>query len=152
MTPNTIILNKAYKLAQKAAQLDEVPVGAVIYNSKTNEIIATAYNETEKLKNPIAHAEIRAIQKACKKLKTKRLNGYSLFVTLEPCVMCAGAISNAHLDAVYFGAFDKKTGGVCQGAQVFTHPQTHHKPIVEGGFNCLENGKLLTDFFKSKRK
>ncbi|MBQ8250515.1 MAG: nucleoside deaminase [Alphaproteobacteria bacterium] len=152
MKPNETILKTAYVQAQKAFKEDEVPVGAVIYNSNTGEIISTAYNETEKTKNPLAHAEILAIQKACETLNTKRLNGYSLFVTLEPCVMCAGAISLARLDAVYFGAFDPKTGAVLQGAEVFKHTQTHHKPIVLGGLNADENGKILTDFFKAKRK
>jgi len=152
MKPNETILKTAYEQAQKAFKEDEVPVGAVIYNSNTGEIISTAYNETEKTKNPLAHAEILAIQKACETLGVKRLNGYSLFVTLEPCVMCAGAISLARLDAVYFGAFDPKTGAVLQGAEVFKHTQTHHKPIVQGGINADENGKILTDFFKAKRK
>lgn len=152
MKPTETILKTAYEQAQKAFKEDEVPVGAVIYNSNTGEIISTAYNETEKTKNPLAHAEILAIQKACETLNTKRLNGYSLFVTLEPCVMCAGAISHARLDAVYFGAFDPKTGAILQGAEVFKHTQTHHKPIVQGGINADENGKLLTDFFKAKRK
>ncbi len=152
MKPTETILKTAYEQAQKAFKEDEVPVGAVIYNSNTGEIISTAYNETEKTKNPLAHAEILAIQKACETLNTKRLNGYSLFVTLEPCVMCAGAISHARLDAVYFGAFDPKTGAILQGAEVFKHSQTHHKPIVQGGINADENGKLLTDFFKAKRK
>lgn len=152
MKPTETILKIAYEQAQKAFKEDEVPVGAVIYNSNTGEIISTAYNETEKTKNPLAHAEILAIQKACETLNTKRLNGYSLFVTLEPCVMCAGAISHARLDAVYFGAFDPKTGAILQGAEVFKHTQTHHKPIVQGGINADENGKLLTDFFKAKRK
>lgn len=152
MKPNETILNTAYKQALKAYQEDEVPVGAVIYNSKTKEIIATTHNQTEKLKNPLAHAETLAIQEACNFLNTKRLNGYSLFVTLEPCVMCAGALSLSRLDAIYFGAFDPKTGGICQGAEVFTHKQTHHKPIIQGGFEAQKNGKLLTDFFKEKRK
>lgn len=147
-----MILKTAYDLARQAFQNDEVPVGAVVYHSETGEILSTAYNQTEKLKDSLAHAEILAIQKGLKKLNQKRLNGYSLFVTLEPCVMCAGAISLARLDAVYFGAFDKKTGAICQGAQVYIHSQTHHKPIVEGGFDEQKNGQILTDFFKQKRK
>ncbi len=152
MKPTQTILNTAYELAQKAFSEDEVPVGAIVYHSQTGEIISTSYNKTVQLKNALAHAEILAINEACEKLKCKRLTGYSLFVTLEPCVMCAGAISLARLDAIYFGAYDQKTGGICQGAQVFTHQQTHHKPYIEGGFNEIENGQILTNFFKDKRK
>ena len=151
MKPNETILQIAHEQAQKAFKEDEVPVGAVVYHSETYEIIYTAYNETEQTKNPLAHAEILAIQRACEKLKVKRLTGYSLFVTLEPCVMCAGALSLARLDAIYFGAFDPKTGAILQGAEVFKHKQTHHKPVIQGGINADENGKLLTDFFKAKR-
>ena len=152
MKPNETILNTAYEQAQKAFNENEVPVGSVIYNSTTGEIISTAHNETEKTKNPLAHAEILAILRACETLGVKRLNGYSLFVTLEPCVMCAGALSLARLDAVYFGAFDPKTGAILQGAEVFKHSQTHHKPIVQGGINADANGQLLTIFFRKKRK
>ena len=152
MNPNETILKTAYQYALKASQKDEVPVGAVIYHTKTQEIIACAHNQTEQKKNPLAHAEILAIQKACKKLDVKRLNGYSLFVTLEPCVMCAGAISWARLDNVFFGAFDPKTGALLQGAQVFSHKQTHHKPTFKGGFDEEKNSQILTQFFKQKRK
>ena len=152
MIPNEMILKTAYKYAEKAFQKDEVPVGAVIYNTCTKEIIACAHNQTEMKKNPLAHAEILAIQKACKKLGVKRLNGYSLFVTLEPCTMCAGALSWARLDNVFFGAFDPKTGGIQQGAKVFKHTQTHHKPNVQGGFDEEKNSQILTQFFKQKRK
>lgn len=148
---NEKILQKAFTLAQKAARQDEVPVGAVIFETKTDKIIATAFNQTEQKKNPMAHAEILAIHKACRKLKIKRLNGYSLFVTLEPCVMCAGAISLARLDYLYFGAYDKKTGGICQGAKVFEQKQTHHKPGVTGGIGQELCGRLLTSFFQKKR-
>ena len=151
MTPNETILKIAYQYALKAFQKDEVPVGAVIYHTKTKKIIACAHNQTEVKKNPLAHAEILVIQKACKKLKVKRLNGYSLFVTLEPCVMCAGAISWARLDNVFFGAFDQKTGAVLQGASVFSHSQTHHKPNFQGGFDEEKNSQILTQFFKQKR-
>ena len=131
------ILKKAFRLAQKAAEKQEVPVGAVIFDTQTRQIIASAYNQTEKLKNPTAHAEIRAIQKACRKLNTKRLNGCS--------------ISNARLDALYFGAFDQKSGGVCQGARVFEQKQTHHKPQITGGISKDVFGRLLTSFFQQKR-
>ena len=152
MQPNETILKTAHELALQAAREDEVPVGAIVYHSQTKEIISTCYNQTEKQKNPLAHAEILAIQKACQKLNVKRLTGYSLFVTLEPCTMCAGALAWARLDGVFFGAFDPKTGAIKQGCKVFTHPQTHHKPIIQGGFDAEKNGQILTDFFKQKRK
>lgn len=138
-------------MAKKAFLADEVPVGAVVFHSQTGEIIATACNQTEKTSNPAAHAELIAIQKACRKLKVKRLTGYSLFVTLEPCAMCAGAVSWARLDHLYYGAYDLKTGAVNQGACVFTHSQTHHKPAITGGIEADACAKLLTDFFKQKR-
>lgn len=138
-------------MAQKAYESDEVPVGAVVFDTKTGAVVAAAHNQTERQKNPAAHAELLAIQKACRKLKVKRLTGYSLFVTLEPCAMCAGAVAWARLDALYFGAYDVKTGAVNQGACVFSHPQTHHKPVVQGGVHEEVCGALLTDFFKQKR-
>lgn len=152
MQPNETILKTAYELALQAAKEDEVPVGAIVYHSQTKEIISACYNQTEKQKNPLAHAEILAIQEACKKLNMKRLTGYSLFVTLEPCTMCAGALSWARLDGVFFGAYDPKTGAIEQGCKVFSHSQTHHKPIIQGGFDAEKNGQILTDFFKQKRK
>ena len=149
---NDALIKKALAAARKAATRDEVPVGAVIFDSKTGAVIATAFNQTERLKDPLAHAEVLAIKKACRKLDEKRLNGYSMFVTLEPCTMCAAAISLARLDVLYFGAADPKTGGVNHGARVFEHPQTHHKPRVVSGLHAEECGRLLTDFFSAKRK
>lgn len=146
------IIKKGIQLAQKAAVLDEVPVGAVLFNSKTFEIISTGYNKTERLFNTTAHAEIECIRKAEKKLKTTHLVGHSLFVTLEPCPMCAGAIGWSKLDAVYFGATDPKSGGVLVGPKIFTHTQCHHKPAVFFGFMAEQCGQLLSDFFKGKRK
>ena len=142
-------MDEAIKEAEISLSEGGVPIGAVIV--KDGKIIARAHNIKETKKNAVGHAEILAIQRACEKLKVKRLTGYSLFVTLEPCVMCAGALSLARLDAIYFGAFDPKTGAILQGAEVFKHKQTHHKPVIQGGINADENGKLLTDFFKAKR-
>jgi len=149
---NETIFKKAYGLAQQAFKADEVPVGAVIFKTETGEIIATGRNQTEKLKDPLAHAEMVCIKKALKKTGEKRLVGYSLFVTLEPCVMCAGAIAAVRLDTLYFGAYDQKSGAVNQGAQVFTHPQTHHKIKVIGGIHEVECGDLMRTFFKNKRE
>ena len=145
------IILAALNEAHKAFDLDEVPVGAVVFNSKTGEIVAKAHNLVEKNKNPLKHAEIQVIEKYIKKIGDKFLGGYSMFVTLEPCVMCAGAIAWARLDGLYYGASDPKTGAVEQGAKVFSHPQTHHKLKVEKWAN-LECGALMTQFFKGKRK
>lgn len=145
------IILAALKEAHKAFELDEVPVGAVVFNSQTGEIIAKAHNLVEKKKNPLNHAEIQVIEKSLKKINDKFLDGYSMFVTLEPCVMCAGAIAWARLDGLYYGASDPKTGAIEQGAKVFSHSQTHHKLKVEKWAN-LECGALMTQFFKRKRK
>lgn len=145
------IVELALQKAKEAYLLDEIPVGAVVFNSQNFEVVATAHNETVQKYDPLAHAEIVAIRQACDKLQTKQLVGYSIFTTLEPCVMCAGAIGWARLDNVYFGASDPKTGAVDQGAQVFIHPQTHHKPEIIRGIRAEECGALMTKFFKNKR-
>jgi len=145
------IILTALKEAHKAFELDEVPVGAVIFNTQTGEIITKAHNLVEKKNNPLTHAEIQVIEKALKKINDKFLGGYSIFITLEPCVMCAGAIAWARLDGLYYGASDPKTGAIEQGAKVFSHTQTHHKLKVEKWTN-LECGALMTQFFKEKRK
>ena len=145
------IILTALTEAHKAFELDEVPVGAVVFNSKTGEIVAKAHNLVEKKKNPLQHAEMQVIEKSLKKLNDKFLGGYSIFITLEPCVMCAGAIAWARLDGLYYGASDPKTGAIEQGAKVFSHSQTHHKLKIEKWAN-LECGALMTQFFKGKRK
>ena len=144
------IKNQAFYMAQKAFRADEVPVGAVIFNSITGEIIAKTHNQTEQKKDVLAHAEMLAIRQATRKLKRKFLDGYSMYVTLEPCVMCAGAISWARLDAVYYGANDPKTGAVRQGAKVFKRRQTHHKPKSKS-VPCPECSQIMSQFFKEKR-
>ena len=149
---NENIFRVAYEEALAALQADEVPVGAVLFHTQTGEVVATARNRTEENRDPLAHAELLCIQAACRKLGVKRLTGYSLFVTLEPCTMCAGAIAWARLDHLYFGAYDPKTGGVCQGSCVFTHPQTHHKINITGGIHADECGSLMTRFFQERRK
>ena len=144
------IIKRALQCARRAFQADEVPVGAVIFNTQTKEILTTAYNQTEAKKDVLSHAEMLAIRKACKKLNCKFLDGFSMFVTLEPCTMCAAAIAWARLDAIYYGATDPKTGGVRQGAKVFTHSQTHHK--IKNQFECVpECGQIIHGFFKKKR-
>lgn len=149
---NDIIFNIAYAQAQKAYDSDEVPIGAVVFNSTTNDIISMAHNQTETLQDPTAHAEVLAIRVACEKLGVKRLDGYSLFTTLEPCAMCAGAIAWAHLDTLYYGASDPKSGAIEQGAQIFKQAQTHHKPVLVHDIQADKCSILLTNFFKHKRQ
>lgn len=144
------IIKKAFQYAQRAFRADEVPVGAVIFDSQTGEILTAARNQTERRKDVLAHAEMLAVRQASKKLNRKFLDGYSMFVTLEPCTMCAAAIAWARLDAIYYGATDPKTGGIRQGAKVFTRPQTHHKIQVQFT-NVPECGQMMHDFFQKKR-
>ena len=136
--------------ARAAATRGEVPVGAVVVSAK-GEIIARAGNRTREDKDPTAHAEVLAIRAACVALDQERLEGCDLYVTLEPCAMCAGAIAAARLARVYYGASDPKSGGVAQGARVFAHPQCHHVPQVFDGIAEQEARALLQDFFAIKR-
>ena len=135
--------------AKKAASRGEVPVGALI--EINGEIISSAGNRTRELKDPTAHAEILVIRNACSILGVERLTGANLYVTLEPCPMCAAAISNARIASLYFGASDIKSGGINQGPCIFNHPQSHHKPEIYDGIAELGCRKLLLDFFKHKR-
>jgi tRNA(Arg) A34 adenosine deaminase TadA len=139
----------ALQEATAAALRGEVPVGAVIVGPKG--VIAAAGNRTRELNDPTAHAEVLAIRAACNALGQERLTGYDLYVTLEPCPMCAAAISNARLARLYYGAADPKSGGVAQGAKIFSHPQCHHRPEVYDGIAAAESETLLRDFFAKKR-
>ena len=143
-------MQKAICLAKKAYKKGEVPIGAIIVLN--GKIIAKAYNKRETKQQATAHAEVLAIQKACKKLKTFRLNDCTLYVTLEPCVMCAGAIINARVGKVVFGAYDKKFG--CSGSlyNLLGDKKFNHHPEVVGGVMEEECSKLLTNFFENKRK
>ena len=134
--------------AEIAEKKDEVPVGAIVV--KDGKIIAKAHNLIEKKQDATCHAEIIAIKKACKKLKSWRLDGAEMFVTLEPCPMCAGAIVNSRIRKVYFGARDDKNGAVCSVMQMFDFPFTH-KPEFEGGVMEKECADILSDFFKNLR-
>jgi tRNA(Arg) A34 adenosine deaminase TadA len=136
--------------ARKAALRGEVPVGAVVMSSD-GAVIAQAGNQTRELNDPTAHAEILAIRAACAALGRERLNGCDLYVTLEPCPMCAAAISNARIARLYYGASDPKSGGVAQGAKVFSHAQCHHVPEVYDGISEQECARLLADFFEQLR-
>lgn len=136
--------------AQAAAARGEVPVGAVIVRG--GDVIARAGNQTRALNDPTAHAEMLVIRAACAALGQERLTGCDLYVTLEPCPMCAAAISNARIARLYYGAADPKSGGVAQGPRVFTHPQCHHKPEVYDGIASQEAENILRDFFAAKRE
>lgn len=140
----------ALEQARLAAERGEVPVGAVIV-SPEGRVIAEDRNRTRINNDPTAHAEINAIRAACAALGQERLPGHDLYVTLEPCAMCAAAISNARIRRVYYGASDPKSGGVECGARVFEHPQTHHKPELYSGIDAEAAEALLTEFFKEKR-
>ncbi len=136
--------------ARAAAARGEVPVGAVVVGSD-GAVLARAGNRTLELKDPTAHAEILAIRAACTATGSERLPGAVLYVTLEPCAMCASAISQARIARLVYGASDPKSGGVGQGAKVFTHAQTHHVPEVVDGIGAGEASDLLKGFFSEKR-
>ena len=136
--------------ARAAAARGEVPVGAVVV-APGGEIIARAGNRTRELADPTAHAEMLAIRAACARLGQERLMGHDLYVTLEPCPMCAAAISAARIARLYYGASDPKSGGVAFGARVFSHPQCHHVPEVYDGLSEAEASALLLGFFADRR-
>lgn len=142
-------MQAAMELARTAAQKGEVPIGAVIV--RNGEIIASAHNLTETNSDPTAHAETLAIRSACEILKSPRLIDCDLYVTLEPCPMCAAAISFARIRRLYFGAADAKGGGVENGPRIFSHPTCHHRPEVYGGMQENEASILLKEFFKKRR-
>ena len=133
-----------------AAARGEVPVGAVVTDA-AGQVVARAGNRTRELADPTAHAEMLAIRAACAVLGSERLIGCTLTVTLEPCAMCAAAIAAARLERVVYGASDPKSGGVEQGARVFSHAQAHHRPEVVAGVAEAESTKLLKDFFAGRR-
>ncbi len=135
--------------AQKAKTKDEVPVGAVIVHR--GKVIAKAYNQRESKKDPLGHAEIYAISKAAKKLGGWRLHGCTLVVTLEPCPMCAGAIINARIDKVVFGALDPKAGAF-GSLYNLAEGKLNHKPIIVGGVLEKECAEQISSYFKEKRK
>lgn len=145
-------MERALALAAYAAEQDEVPIGAVVVNPENGEIISEAYNLSEHVADASAHAEILAIRKACEKLKFNRLRGMDLYVTLEPCTMCAAAISFARIQNLYFGAVDAKGGAVVSGVKFYDSPTCHHRPEVQGGIMERECGQILKDFFKAKRE
>ena len=142
-------MRRALDLAAQAASDCEVPVGAVITNG--DRIIAEARNAMRGSLDPTAHAEMAAIRSAAEALGQPRLDGCTLWVTLEPCAMCAAAASLARIEAVRFGAEDPKGGGVVHGARVFAQPTCHHRPEVFGGIGEEESAALLKRFFEERR-
>ncbi|MGQ9366976.1 nucleoside deaminase [Azospirillum sp. ST 5-10] len=137
--------------AQAAAARGEVPVGAVLVEPASGRVLARAGNRTEALNDPTAHAEVLAIRAACAAAGAPRLPGIDLYVTLEPCALCAAAISFARLRRVYFGAYDPKGGGVEHGPRFFAQPTCHHAPEVYGGFAETQAAALLRTFFRDRR-
>ena len=136
--------------ARAAAIRGEVPVGAVVVGPD-GQVVAQAGNRTRELSDPSAHAELLAIRAACAVIGSERLVSHDLYVTLEPCAMCAGAIAAARIARLYYGAADPKSGGVAQGARVFSHAQAHHMPEIYSGLSEVESEQLLKDFFASRR-
>lgn len=137
--------------ARAAFARAETPVGAAVVDPATGRVVAAAGNRTRELNDPTAHAEILAIRAACAALGSDRLTALDLYVTLEPCAMCAGAISAARIARLCYGAADPKSGGVDHGARVFIHPQTHHKPEVWSGIAERELSALMRAFFAERR-
>ena len=142
-------MRRALDLAAEAAAVGEVPVGAVV--TLGDEIVAETRNAMRGSNDPTAHAEMAAIRAAAAKLGTPRLDDCTLWVTLEPCAMCAGAVSVARLKSLRFGAEDPKGGGVVNGARVFAQPTCHHRPDVLGGIGETEASELLQRFFAERR-
>lgn len=142
----------ALEAAQAAALAGETPVGAVVVDPASGEVIAVGANQPIGSHDPTAHAEIVAMRAAARKLGNYRLTDLHLFVTLEPCAMCAGAISHARIGRVVFGAEDPKGGAVVNGPRFFEQPTCHWRPIVEGGVLAQEAGDLLRSFFRARRK
>ena len=142
-------MRRALELAAQAGNIGEVPVGALIVHKK--QIISEAYNERESKPSALAHAELTAIADACAKLKRWRLTDCTLYVTLEPCVMCAGALVQARVTRVVYGARDPKAGAVESLYQVLSDTRLNHRPEVSGGILGEECGKILSDFFRERR-
>ena len=142
-------LSRAFAEARAAAARGEVPVGAAVV--RDGLVLGAAGNRTLELRDPTAHAEILAIREACAVLGSERLTGCDLYVTLEPCAMCAGAISFARLRRLYFSALDPKGGGVEHGPRFFAQPTCHHAPEVYGGLRERDAAEMLRTFFREKR-
>ncbi|MBO9589307.1 nucleoside deaminase [Devosia sp.] len=150
MTQTLAPMDLALRLAEEAAALGEAPVGAVVVEG--DRVLAAMRNQMQALGDPTAHAEMLAIREALKVRGTGRLDGCDLYVTLEPCAMCAGAIAHTRLRRVYFAAEDTKAGAVENGVRLFDQPTCHHKPEVIGGVSASRAEAMLVDFFKKLRR
>ena len=144
-------MTRALAQAKAAAERGEAPIGAVLVDGETGAVLAEAGNRVEEINDPTAHAEMLVIRDAAAVLGSMRLGGSHLYVTLEPCAMCAGAIAHARIARLIFGAYDPKGGGVDHGARVFDRPTCHHRPEVIGGMMEEECGAILQAFFQAKR-
>lgn len=144
-------MRAALEEAKKAAARDEVPIGAVLVNIETGRIESAHGNRTREHRDPTAHAEILCIREACGSESAQRIPAYDLFVTLEPCAMCAAALSFARVRRVVFGALDAKGGGVLHGGRFYDQPTCHHRPEIISGLLAEECSTLLQNFFKEKR-
>ena len=143
-------MKEAIKEAKKAELIDEVPIGCVVV--KDGKIISRGHNIRETKQNPIGHAEMVAITKASKKLNSWRLDGCDIYITLEPCIMCSGAIIQSRIRHIYFGAFDPKGGALSSSINVLEAENINHHPEVTSGILQKECSSLLTNYFKNKRK
>lgn len=143
-------MRAALKEANQAAEREEVPIGAVLVN-ENGEIVAHAGNRTREMNDPSAHAEILCIRAACEAANAQRIPDYTLYVTLEPCAMCAAAISFARIKHVVIGAIDPKGGGILHGGKFYEQSTCHHKPEVANGLLAEECVSILKDFFKARR-
>lgn len=148
---NNFFMQGALKQAQIAFDQREVPVGAVIVNRATNKIIVKTHNIVEQQGNPLLHAEIVAINQACKIVSQKSLDGYDMYVTLEPCMMCATAISFSRISRLFYAASDPKQGGVEHGGHFFSSKSCFHRPEIYSGILADHSEKLIKDFFKKIR-
>lgn len=152
MIAHTPFIDLALGEAAAAAARGEVPVGAIVVEAATGRVLARAGNRVEELADPTAHAEILAIRAAAAVVGLPRLPGCDLYVTLEPCAMCAAAISFARIRRLVFAAYDPKGGGVDHGARVFDHHTCHHRPEVIGGVNASSAERMLQTFFRDRRQ
>lgn len=145
------MMRRAMAQAQAAADAGEVPVGAVLVDPATGTLVAEARNQPIRLHDPTAHAEVLAMRAAAQTLGNYRLTGLTLYVTLEPCAMCAGAISHARIGRVVYGAADEKGGALAHGPRFFEQPTCHSRPDVTAGVMAEESSALLKSFFRARR-
>lgn len=146
------IVSKSLEKAALAGDAGEIPVAAAVFIPEQKRLVSLCANRSRHDKDPSAHAEILAIREACRILNAERLDGCDLYVTLEPCPMCAAAIGFAHVRRLYFGAYDVKSGGVEHGPQIYRAPSCHYAPEVYGGIGQTKAGDLLKTFFSQLRR